>query len=399
MKLPESLTSKVVENAMRIFEKKLKVPQMKALKTIVRWIMKHTTTVISHLHEHEEMETKKFIEKHSYHLWNIDIIETIQRKAIRVIHGIIEDKETPAFISYDESDIFKPSATKMPWLSRVRDGSTGLTGNGYVFRWVNINGISLLSQLDEVNEKNEFYEKKTKTEKAIDVFWKIRNMMPELMTRKNSYFLYDRGWDDIQVIDNLLENSNNFVIRMKRNRNVKDIASWKTQKITAFWVGKHHIKLEVWTTVFLHVIKKREEREPILLITNDETLDSKTVLWYYLKRWKIEEDFNKMKDLGLENIRLMSFNKIKNLIAIIQFIVILAQDVFNEVMQKADPINKQIYLFYAKFCKWKSLTLNPQSFIKFISVWLVLYKSYDTSQVPLNTLFGWRRELKKLGMI
>jgi hypothetical protein len=36
MKLPENLTSKVVENAMRIFEKKITSPQMKALKTVVR---------------------------------------------------------------------------------------------------------------------------------------------------------------------------------------------------------------------------------------------------------------------------------------------------------------------------------------------------------------------------
>lgn len=117
----------------------------------------------------------------------------------------------------------------------------------------------------------------------------------------------------------------------------------------------------------MHVIKKKEEREAILLITNDESLDSKTVLEYYLKRRKIEEDFNKMKDLGLEQVRLMNFKKIQNLMAIIQFIIILSQDVFNEVMQKADMVSEEIYLYFAKFCKRKSLTLNPQSFIKFVS--------------------------------
>lgn len=399
MKLPENLTSKCVENAMRIFEKTITSPQMKALKTVVRWIFKHATTVISHLHEHEDMETKKFLEKHSYHLWNMDIIETIENKAIRVIKSKLEDEEHPVFIAYDESDIFKPDAEKMPWLSRIRDWSTGLTGNGFVFRWVNINGISLLSELDEVTEKNENYEKKTKTEKAISIFDRIRAMIPEIVWRKNAYFLYDRAWDNIQIIDDLLEHNDNFIIRMKTVRNIKDLATGKAQKITSFWVGRYRIQIELWTVVWLHVIKKKADRESILLITNDETLDSKTVLEYYLKRWKIEEDFNKMKDLWLEDVRLLSFKKIQNLIAIIQFIIILAQDVFNEVMQKADPINEQIYLFYAKFCKWKSLTLNPQSFIKFISLWLAVYKSYDTSQESLDTLFGWRREMKKLGII
>jgi transposase len=123
------------------------------------------------------------------------------------------------------------------------------------------------------------------------------------------------------------------------------------------------------------------------LITNNGKLESKTVLEYYLKRWKIEEDFNKMKDLGLEEVRLMSIKKIQNLVAIIQFIIILSQDVFNEVMQKKTIVMEHIYMFFVKFCKWKTLTLNPQSFIKFISQGLTPYKSYNTSLEPMDTLF------------
>jgi len=36
MKLPENLTQKIVENAMRIFEKQISKPQLSALKTVVR---------------------------------------------------------------------------------------------------------------------------------------------------------------------------------------------------------------------------------------------------------------------------------------------------------------------------------------------------------------------------
>jgi hypothetical protein len=106
-----------------------------------------------------------------------------------------------------------------------------------------------------------------------------------------------------------------------------------------------------------------------------------------------------MKDLWLEDVRLMSMKKIQNLIAIIQFIIILSQDVFNEVMARKDPVSENIYMYYAKFCKRKSLTHNPQSFIKFISYSLVTYNSYNTSQEPLDTLFWNRRKMKKLGII
>jgi len=46
----------------------------------------------------------------------MDIIDTIQAKAIRIIKNAIEEAnpEDPVFISYDESDIFKPDAEKMP---------------------------------------------------------------------------------------------------------------------------------------------------------------------------------------------------------------------------------------------------------------------------------------------
>jgi hypothetical protein len=396
MELPENLTLKLMENAMRIFEDKVSKPQLKCLKTVVRWIMRNATTVLARLYESDEMETYKFIEKQSKHLGNMEILDVIQKKAIKIVKDHV--KEWPIFISYDESDIFKPDAKKMPWLTRIRDWSTGLTGNWYVFRWVNVNGISLLSQLDVVSKQEE-KENQTKTTKTLEIFKQMRKMIPEIMSRNDAYVLYDRWWDCIDVIDDLIEYWNKMIIRMKKVRKLKCLATNKTMKITEFWLGKHYVEIEWWTRVYLHVVKKKENKEPILLITNDETLDSKTVLEYYLKRWKIEEDFNKMKDLWLEDVRLMSMKKIQNLIAIIQFIIILSQDVFNEVMSRKDPVNENIYLYYAKFCKRKSLTHNPQSFIKFISYSLVTYNSYNTSQEPLDTLFWNRRKMKKLGII
>jgi hypothetical protein len=49
-----------------------------------------------------------------------------------------------------------------------------------------------LSELDEITEKNEFYEKKTKGEKAIEMFQKTRDSIPEIISKDNTYFLYDR---------------------------------------------------------------------------------------------------------------------------------------------------------------------------------------------------------------
>lgn len=390
MIIPEKLTSKILNNAFRIFENKLTRPQTKAIKVVLRWIRKKATTVISQLHENEEIKKDNFAEKISYHLWNVDLLDIVENKSLLCVNKIIDEKKV-TLISYDESDIFKPDAKHMPWLMKVRDWSTGLTWNGYVFRWVNVNWVSLFSNLEAIQEN---WVKLKKWEKTIQMVEKVRKALPN----NNWIYLIDRWWDDITVIKNLYENNDKFVIRMKKNRNVIDVKSKKIKKISKFEIWVHDIQIE-WLKLKLHIFKRKWFRDSILLITNDETLESKFVLEYYLKRRKIEEDFNKMKDLWIEEIRLLSWKKITNVLALAQFVIVLAQDVYNEVMKRLDMTYQEIYLYFKKYCERKCLTLNPQSFIKFISHWLKDCKFYNTCPEPINSLFWGKRQLKKLGVI
>jgi len=170
MIIPEKLTSKILNNAFRIFENKLTYPQTKAIKVVLRWIRKKATTVISQLHENEEIKKDNFAEKISYHLWNVDLLDIVENKSLLCVNKIIDEKKV-TLISYDESDIFKPDAKHMPWLMKVRDWSTGLTWNGYVFRWVNVNWVSLFSNLEAVQGN---WVKLKKWEKTIQMVEKVR---------------------------------------------------------------------------------------------------------------------------------------------------------------------------------------------------------------------------------
>lgn len=389
--MPENLTNKLLDNALRIFENKLTRPQFKNIKTVVKWIRKKATTVIAQMHEHENIKTKKFIEKISHHLWNVDLIGIVEKKSLMCVKKAIEGKKE-IFISYDESDIFKPDAKCMPGLSRVRDWSTGLLGNGYIFRWVNVNWISLFSHLEVADE--EMNEKK-RTEKTIITINKVRKVLWDC----NGIYIIDRAWDSIELIDDLLQNNDRFIIRMKKNRKVFDLKTDKMKKITEFWTWMHNIRIEWWTNVFLCIAKRKWFRDDILLITNDKSLSIENLVSFYLKRRKVEEDFNKMKDLWLEEIRLLSIDKIKNLIALVQFIIVLAQDLYNEVMKGADMENQNIHLYFKKYCKRKSLTLNPQSFLKFVSENIVSYSWYKTNLEPIFCLFWTQKEMKKMGII
>lgn len=388
--LPYELTNKIFENSLRMFGKELTRPQFKALKTVVRWLWKNSTTIISHIHSHT-IWTKKFIEKISNHLWNMDVIWTVEKKAKLCIKETINERKEKwerNLIAYDESDIFKPNAKCMPWLSMVRDWSTWLTWNWYVFRWVNVNWISLYSNLEELLE----WEKWNKGEETIKTIKKVqKDLWKQVWT-----YLIDRWADDKKVIKFLVEENETFIIRMKKNRNVLNVKNWKMTKITWFKQWIHHIK--IWDVeLFLCVYKKPTKKDPILLITNDETITEKEAVSLYLKRRKVEEDFKKMKSLWLEDVRLLNFIKIKNLVALIQFVIVLSQDIYQKVKEKEDSFYEHVFLYFKSFTKRKNLTMNPTSFLKFISFSLEHYNWWNIKVRYGNTLFWNIKTLKKMG--
>lgn len=378
-----------INNALRVFEDQITRPQAKAVKSVVRGIIRKTTTVISRLNE-EWICNHKYREKISKHLDKVDLIDVVEAKAYRCVEKLIKSNDKFLPVSYDESDLFKPNAEKMQWMRRLRDGSTGLTWTWYLMRGINICWVSVYARLEEADE--------TKISKSEYVMEAIDHVYSQI-DDKRMVTIIDRWWDSIELVDEFLARDRAFLIRWKSNRKVKIVGQDKPQKIDTLPLWRSEIELEFWTVIYAWRIKREWFREPIILLTNIEDMIQDEALELYLKRRKIEEDFNKMKDLWLEDVRLMSFKKIKNLLALIQFIIVLAQDVFNEVMARTNFTTQWIYLHFEKFCKKCSTTMNPQSFIRFISENLKFYKSYNISWELPTTLFWWPRELKKLGLI
>lgn len=70
---------KTIENGMRRFEKSLTRPQIKAVKSLFRGIIRKTTTVLSALNE-DDIDSDNYREKVSYHLGNIDLIDEVEAK-------------------------------------------------------------------------------------------------------------------------------------------------------------------------------------------------------------------------------------------------------------------------------------------------------------------------------
>lgn len=370
---------------MRRFEKILTRPQMKAVRSVFRGIIRNTTTILSALNE-DEIDNGNYREKISYHLWRIDLVDEVEVKWFACAK---ETEEIKGYMigSYDESDIFKPNSKKMQWLKWVRDGSSGLRGQWYVIRGININWVSVYSRLEEADEN-----KISKTEYAMEGI----NYVEDKMKGYKMLYVIDRWWDCIELVDDLNLWGKRYLIRWKTNRVLIDSKTGKKMKVTSYPIGRTKVLMEWWTELYVWRIERKWFREAIILYTNVEELSWEDCLGLYLKRWKIEEDFNKMKDLWLEDVRLFSMKKVKNILAIIQFIIILSQDVYNEVMKREWLTEQWIYLYFKKFCKWKSTTMNPQSFIRFISHYIKDYKPYVISNDLDLWLFTWIISPKKL---
>jgi hypothetical protein len=61
-----------------------------------------------------DIRDHKFREKVSKHLNNIDLVDVVEQKGYRCLRQKIKDKDKYVYASYDESDVFKPDAKKMP---------------------------------------------------------------------------------------------------------------------------------------------------------------------------------------------------------------------------------------------------------------------------------------------
>lgn len=390
------LLAKKLENKMRVFESQMTKPQFQNLKVFTRSLIKKGTTILSKLWD-GEIATHKFREKLSRHLGNIDLIERVEEVAARVIKKDIEEE---SIISYDESDIFKPSAEYLPWLKIVRDGSarTKLLGNGYVMRGVNVNGILLSccidDSLEEKEHKNDHWKNESRhTFRVKETIERTRNLLWNKGIR-----VIDRGSDSIEIYDYLLELKAFFVIRAKGNRNITDLQTGEKKKVKEFVPGKYEVELEWWTRMYLHVIQKWKSKQPMRLFTNIEKKSSQ-VLEIYFKRWSIEKDFKKMKQyLWLEEIRVFMMQKIANIVAVIHFILVVAQELYQEIMEQKDFISQGLYLYFKRFAKRRSLTMNSSCFLTYLSHKLPMYFARERGYKQDPGLFNSSDFSKKMGL-
>ena len=270
---------------------------------------------------------KKQIEKLCRHLAK-DSFDDLLPQYHQTISSEINDR---TIFCVDNTDIIKPYGEKFEDLGRVRDGSTGNTEKGYEI--VNIvaltphhkQPIPLYSYLFSNIEPN-YVSNNIETKKALTC---IRTSFGSIGIK-----VFDRGYDDSELFRYLINNSEKFIIRCKKNRdvyfnnkkiNILDIVKHsaneirsnftKGSKTYALTYKKYNVKIQGMNLNL--IVVTGFGKDPMFLLTN-LTLDKEfetTIAKLYMLRWKIEETHRFEKEvLKLEHFRVRSLKAMRNVV-------------------------------------------------------------------------------------
>lgn len=358
----EKYITDALHNSLRPITGKLTRPQQKAVGEIVRGLFTDGEPILTHLAQNPNVSAKKQAEKYSYHLGNMDLTHVVEALALRKVASTVRKNTV---IAYDTTDINKDAAEKMENLGGVWDGSAGTGAQGYELHGIGVNGTLLT--LRAQNSQAETIPQAR--------FSVIERVSAALAGR--GIWVLDRGNDSGSFYRDLRHILKvRFIARVKDNRTVVLVKTGERLSVKDLPEGRHAVHLlgekqnTVDPDVYLLVIRKHlEEKEPIRLLTNLdwEEFSDKQIVTMYLKRWGIENIFRSAKVcFGLEKVRVLSFQKIRNLVALIQLVLVLSAHLFRTIQKSTYTLVVAILYVYKIFLMKRSLTINYDSFVRFL---------------------------------
>lgn len=279
----------------------------------------------------------------------------------------------------DDSDIIKPYGHTFESLTVVRDGSSikneyqkgylmttivGLTNKTY-------HPICLFNRVHSSTEKHYLSTNNITHQAILKILMHVED--------KPSTFIFDRGFDNKNLINLLINYNAFFIIRTKINRTLMV----KNRKSSILQEAKRHkgkvnvnIKIKgVPTTIKAsHVVGKingvkekltiifsylPNSKEPMILLTNhkiNSKYDLIKIILFYNSRWRIEEYYRfKKVELGLENFRVKSLKSINHLFFISDICTLLMAHIietqnrnllYNELISIGKGIRDDVQIKY-----------------------------------------------------
>lgn len=353
-----------IRNNSRFVIDGLTKPQSKAVNEIIRGLFVKNTPILRRLAQDDSILTKKQAEKYSHHLGNIDIGNRVDEFAFKQAKKTIKDK---TIIAYDLTDISKEFSRKIENTSIVFDGSKRKPANGFFLHGVGINNNLVKLEIHN-NDANTLNQTRRK----------IINKLSKKLNNKGIW-VFDRGNDDKQFFKYLRQNAKvQFIARVKENRQVViketgvkiQVKNLKPGKYRVYLMNKNNTYVDTDFEYTLVIQKYFHEKPPIRLISSlpYEKYTKKELVKMYLERWGVENIYRRAKTkFLLEKIRVLGFKKFSNLVSLIQFAIVISASIFVQLLESTTLWIAGVLAIYKQFLKMKTLSMNIDSFITFMS--------------------------------
>jgi hypothetical protein len=365
-----------------IFSKKISVglsrPKYKFIFQMLYGLAEAQSVLLSEISRalKEPITLKKTIDRLSRNLNSFSDRDLVFSNYLKVMK---KECKSPSVLVIDNSDIIKNYSEKQEFLCQIKDGSSGEIGNGY--RTLDITALSqkehmplpVYTRIYSSTEDN-FISEDTEILEGLKFLSKHYGKAP-IRT-------LDRGYDANVYIGYFTKRSENFIVRLKSNRNVifkdktvnvLDLANRYKGKYLVKFKDKKGKMIESKITslpVKLPAFPDKQfyltvvygfGRVPMLLLSNLQITDKilpTTIMKVYLMRWRIEEYFRfKKQQFSFENIRVQSIESIRTinllLTVLIGLIGLMSEDqIANELVCKLIVISERIhekanFIYYA----------------------------------------------------
>jgi len=348
-----------VRNTLRSIGRSLTTPQIRAVKELLVGLLRNSTSILNHLNRETEIRIGKQSERYRRHLETINIAALVEKYIFRTLPEVEED----TIIAYDLGDIAKPYAKKMEGVHPIFDGSERKSSRGYELHGVSIHNQPVVMELHDADSK---FPPQVREE--------IIDRITERIGTKGIW-VYDRGNDDKKLFSAHVRRKQRFVIRLKRNRRLVHKTSGMTQRVEDFLPGIYGVRVPKhrwkYTLVATEHIGEDQEQEPIRVPARGvKVRKAEEIIEAYLRRWDIENLYKQMKGkFGLEEMRLLSLTKVKNLPALIQLATGISNSAFAEMTEEKEEESTAIFELsttFKAFCHKRCLTKNRSAFTSFL---------------------------------
>ncbi len=382
-----------VRNTVRSLSSTLTKPQTKAVQELLMGLLRDSTAVLNHLNRATNVRIGKQSERYRRHLENIDITDAVEE---RIFHTLPPLKKNTV-IAYDLGDIAKPHAKKMEGVHDIYDGSERKISRGYELHGVSIHNQPVMTEIHDAGRK-------TLNQVREDIIDRVTKNVGT-----QGIWVYDRGNDDKKLFASNVRRKLRFVIRLKKNRKFIHHPSGMKQAVEDFLPGVYDVRVPGQRWVYTLVVYEHlEEKTPIrVLVRGVKVRRAKAIIGTYLLRWDIENLYKQMKEkFGLEQIRLLSLKKVRNLLALIRLATSISNRAFAELVEEEQSTATfELSMTFKAFCHRRCLTRNRFAFTSFLKEHAPALHPREQQKNPLQrSLFPrqlirvWEREAAEMGV-